>query len=349
MIYTTFMKKELIQAAWYIACQSKDLKQKPLKIMILDQPLVLFRNQNKKASALLDRCPHRNAPLSKGWVRSGELVCPYHGWRFSNEGHCTQIPGRSHQKHSKAHDTPFYTTHESHGLIWIYAKSNQIPTEPPYALPEIATKSYRTMILENELSTSLHRLAENFLDGTHTHFVHNGLIRKEQVRKETQVKVVRTSHQVEAQYINEETLSGLIVKLLAPGSQRIDAFGRFLIPGIAQLEYRTDREYKLFISACITPISENKIKVFSVMSFRWGLPNILGEWLARPLFYWAIKQDKKIMIDQAKTIADFEKESFVSTELDLLGPHIIWLLNRHAKNKPPPADHKLEKKITLWL
>jgi nitrite reductase/ring-hydroxylating ferredoxin subunit len=32
--------------------------------------------------AMLDRCPHRDIPLSRGLVKDGMLTCPGHFWRF---------------------------------------------------------------------------------------------------------------------------------------------------------------------------------------------------------------------------------------------------------------------------
>ena len=31
--------------------------------------------------------------LSTGKVASGEIECPYHGWRYNGEGRCTAVPG----------------------------------------------------------------------------------------------------------------------------------------------------------------------------------------------------------------------------------------------------------------
>src|SRR5438105_3346658 len=69
--------------AWYAACQSKDVVDKrPTARMINGVPLVLFRDRTGRVGALIDRCPHRNVPLSLGSVDNGELKCRYHGWRF---------------------------------------------------------------------------------------------------------------------------------------------------------------------------------------------------------------------------------------------------------------------------
>ncbi len=55
-----------IRNAWYIAAWADELGQKPLARRICDEPVVLFRDQAGRAAALVDRCCHRAAPLSKG-------------------------------------------------------------------------------------------------------------------------------------------------------------------------------------------------------------------------------------------------------------------------------------------
>src|SRR6478752_1870080 len=71
---------------WFIVATSDELKNKPIARMLQGVPLVLFRDGEKRAGALLDRCPHRNVPLSAGEVSHGELQCRYHGWRFDRSG-----------------------------------------------------------------------------------------------------------------------------------------------------------------------------------------------------------------------------------------------------------------------
>src|SRR5262245_31784146 len=78
---------------WFVACQSDELSGAPISRSILGVPLVLFREQGGRAAALLDRCPHRNVPLSLGRVAEGQLECAYHGWRFDGTGACRAIPG----------------------------------------------------------------------------------------------------------------------------------------------------------------------------------------------------------------------------------------------------------------
>jgi phenylpropionate dioxygenase-like ring-hydroxylating dioxygenase large terminal subunit len=53
---------------WYVACRTSELSEKPLAVTVLGAPLALFRGAGGRPGAVLDRCPHRNFPLSQGRV-----------------------------------------------------------------------------------------------------------------------------------------------------------------------------------------------------------------------------------------------------------------------------------------
>lgn len=42
--------------------------------------------------AIDDRCPHSDAPLSKGLVYEGDIICPRHSYRFSLETGQCRVP-----------------------------------------------------------------------------------------------------------------------------------------------------------------------------------------------------------------------------------------------------------------
>lgn len=78
---------------WPLAAVAQLRRDKPLARSLHGVPLVVFRGPAGHAAVTHDRCPHRHAPLSGGRVDQGELVCPYHGWRFDTNGGCTRVPG----------------------------------------------------------------------------------------------------------------------------------------------------------------------------------------------------------------------------------------------------------------
>src|SRR5690349_17701136 len=77
---------------WYVACRSHELRDRPVARAILDRPIVLFRDDAGRAAALVDRCAHRNVPLSRGRRVGGHVECAYHGWQYDAGGRCRVVP-----------------------------------------------------------------------------------------------------------------------------------------------------------------------------------------------------------------------------------------------------------------
>ena len=65
---------------------------KPFGTKLLNEPIVLYRDQDGEVTCVTDVCPHRSAPLSMGDIDNGVLRCFYHGWGFGKEGQCVSVP-----------------------------------------------------------------------------------------------------------------------------------------------------------------------------------------------------------------------------------------------------------------
>jgi phenylpropionate dioxygenase-like ring-hydroxylating dioxygenase large terminal subunit len=120
---------------WVIACASATLTDRPHAVTIQDVPLVLFRNGDGVAHALLDRWPHRNVPLSAGRVVAGTLKCGYHGWRFGGDGACRVVPALEGETDRKARRAVAHATAEHDGFVWVYSTPDVAPVRPPYRFP----------------------------------------------------------------------------------------------------------------------------------------------------------------------------------------------------------------------
>lgn len=55
------------------------------RLMIGDTPIAVFRTGDGALFALIDRCPHKNGPLSQGIVHGRAVTCPLHNWQISLE------------------------------------------------------------------------------------------------------------------------------------------------------------------------------------------------------------------------------------------------------------------------
>ncbi len=364
---------------WYIACTAQALKEKPISRTVLGLPLVLFRGSKDQPVALLDRCPHRNVPLSQGQIYRAppskiaddtshtHLTCRYHGWQFNEQGQCQHIPGLGsiqpdQSNRNATRNAIAYPTAEQQGFIWVYPSAdlpadssvdssvdsfanfsaNPFSHTQPYTFPYLDHPHFATTRWQIQANATLLNAAENFLDATHTHFVHAGLIRSDQQRQPVTVKITRRQRSVEAVYSGEQQLSGLLSRLLVPGCRELTSIGRFILPAIAQIEYKTDRHYRLLVSLFITPNTAQQLTAYCVVTFRWGSFNRLGRLLAKPLFYPAMQQDLAILNAQTQNINRFKQEKFTYTELDLLRPHIEYLIDQPT----PPANPAKEKDQT---
>ncbi|MCP5037947.1 MAG: Rieske 2Fe-2S domain-containing protein, partial [Rhodobacteraceae bacterium] len=91
-----------IKNAWYVAGWASEFNEELRRVVILEQPMVMFRASDGKVIALEDRCPHRLLPLSLGKRIDDTIQCGYHGMTFDCEGKCVRIPGQDNLPPSAA-------------------------------------------------------------------------------------------------------------------------------------------------------------------------------------------------------------------------------------------------------
>jgi phenylpropionate dioxygenase-like ring-hydroxylating dioxygenase large terminal subunit len=106
---------------WHAAARSDELARAPLGRVVFDVPVVLFRDTSGAAAALVDRCPHRNVPLSVGRCVHGQIECGYHGWRFDGAGRCCAVPGLAERGDPDrgARRVAALPVVESDGMVWV--------------------------------------------------------------------------------------------------------------------------------------------------------------------------------------------------------------------------------------
>jgi phenylpropionate dioxygenase-like ring-hydroxylating dioxygenase large terminal subunit len=313
---------------WYVACRSADLGNRPLSRNVLGVPLVLFRGQDGKAAALLDRCPHRNVPLSLGRVvAGGRLECAYHGWQFEGEGRCVHIPGLLASE-GKERRAPAAAVREQDGFVWVYPELDSEPDAEPFSL-STAAADYARVVREVETESTLHATIENALDVPHTAFLHRGLFRGGK-QNEISATVRRSSDRVEVQYDGEPRPSGVAGRVLSPSGGTVEHWDRFILPSIAQVEYRLGSDVHFLVTSLCTPESDFRTRMWAVVQFKTRFPARAVARLLEPFALRIFGQDARILRAQAENIRRFGGEQYQSTELDFLGPH-IWRLLKQAE------------------
>ena len=87
-------RQPVLRRFWYPVMPAALVDQGPQPFTLLDERIVLWKDGDGRYAAMVDRCPHRSAALSKGWVDGNALVCPYHGWAYDGRGTCVRVPQR---------------------------------------------------------------------------------------------------------------------------------------------------------------------------------------------------------------------------------------------------------------
>lgn len=156
---------------WYPLARADALAEGPIARRLLGVDLVVWCPAPGQVIAAHDRCPHRDARLSAGWVEDCRLVCAYHGWQFGPEGRAvtipqldegTPIPPRAALEQHRAE--------VRHGWVWVALDE---PVMPIPVIPEL-DEGNRRVVHEPESiwSCSAPHLVDNNLDPSHVAYVH---------------------------------------------------------------------------------------------------------------------------------------------------------------------------------
>lgn len=169
------MNQAALRAAWHPVCYAAALGAAPRAAVLLDEPLVLWRDASGTPHALRDRCVHRGTALSLGTVTGSQIACAYHGWRFDGAGRCTYIPQLQDPTRVPAQaSVPAYRCEERLGLVWVALEA------PRWAVPEVPELGAPGWSVVQtgpfEWQTHASRQLENFTDFGHFAFVHEGLL-----------------------------------------------------------------------------------------------------------------------------------------------------------------------------
>lgn len=342
----------LLKNYWYVAAQARNLKiDVPICSMILEVPIVLWRNKDLSVVAMLDRCSHRNAPLSKGQIIDGCIKCPYHGWTYNSKGDCIHIPSEGpHKERIPNKGVEKFPVQEKYGLIWVWMGRDVTPDKEPFPMPTQEGKpGWKNYYMLTHFKNNVTDLVENFMDVPHTIFVHQGWFRDKKQLKVPMV-VERTDDSVLVTYEQKNDSIGAFNALVNPKKLPMVHTDKFYMPNVTRVDYIFGEEERGFIitSTC-TPVRPFETIVYTLISYKFGWMNPLAKfwmpWYTRKV----IEQDVWIMELHGENIKQFKTTEYKSTQADTLHLYIESLRNwaENGGNKPKPAQ--IKKEAEFWI
>ena len=188
----------------------------PLRVRVLGEDLLAWRDTNGVPAFTQDLCPHRGASFYFGRNEECGLRCTYHGWKFDVDGNCTDMPNEPATSNFKNKlKITSYKGADFGGITWVYMGPDQdnVPGLPQFEwglVPEEQRRHRWKFIYQCNWLQGL----EGELDSTHLFFAHSRLNAEDSPR----LGVYHPEHS--AQFSVRKTDYGLVY-----GAQRPEADG----------------------------------------------------------------------------------------------------------------------------
>lgn len=167
---------ELFRRYWQPACMSSEVPENdgpPVRVRLLCEDLLAFRDSNGKVGLVDAYCPHRLAPFFFGRNEQCGIRCAYHGWKFDVNGDCTDMPTEPPDSRMKERiKLKAYPTVERGGVVWAYMGPPDTMPEPPNYEWLRVPHSHCHVSKTYEECNYLQAL-EGGLDTAHSSYAHN--------------------------------------------------------------------------------------------------------------------------------------------------------------------------------
>jgi len=166
----------LMRRHWIPACLSEEVAERdgtPVRVRLLGEDLVAFRDTEGRIGLLDEHCPHRRASLALGRNEECGLRCLYHGWKMDVEGNVVDRPSESHEAVlAKKVRHKAYSCREAGGFVWVWMgpPDEMREFEPPAWAP---SPDIRTSIVKMHVGCNWAQVLEGAIDSAHSSTLHS--------------------------------------------------------------------------------------------------------------------------------------------------------------------------------
>jgi len=163
----------LFRSVWLPALLSSQLPRPgaaPVRIKLLGEELVAFRNGKGEVGIVQANCAHRLAPLFYGKVEEEGIRCSYHGWLYAKDGQCLEMKNEADRSVCAKIKIKSYHAIEKADIVWIYMGDGEAPALPRFPWMDLP-KAQRNATVWIQESNWLQGL-EGELDSSHVSILH---------------------------------------------------------------------------------------------------------------------------------------------------------------------------------
>src|SRR5437016_12075742 len=179
---------DLFRRYWLPALLAEELPEPdcaPVRVKILGERLIAFRDTQKRLGLIDEFCAHRGVSLWFGRNEEGGLRCSYHGWKYDITGQCVEIPSEpDNPRLCQRIKLKSYPLVERGGVLWTYMG----PAEQRPPLPEhewaMVPASHR-FISKRWQECNYLQAMEGGIDSSHVSFLHRGDLNSDPLHRNT--------------------------------------------------------------------------------------------------------------------------------------------------------------------
>jgi phthalate 4,5-dioxygenase oxygenase subunit len=147
----------------------------PIRVRVLGERLIAFRDSSGQIGLLEEFCAHRRASLFLGRNEESGLRCVYHGWKYDVNGNCLEQPNEPPENSFKEKiHLVSYPTVEIGEVIWAYMGGDgKMPPLPKFEWTQVAA-THRYVSKTWQECNWLQAL-EGGIDSGHSSFLHRAV------------------------------------------------------------------------------------------------------------------------------------------------------------------------------
>ena len=176
---------EVFRSYWQPTLLSRELPRNdcpPVRVKLLNEDFVAFRDSEGKVGIVSPRCPHRGADLFFGRNEQCGLRCVYHGWKFDIHGNCIEVPNAEAsvaERLKKRATIRSLPTQEWGDIIWAYMGTGEPPELPQFEFAKVPPE--HRFVSKKFQQCNWAQACEGGLDTAHFSFLHAGMNEGERV------------------------------------------------------------------------------------------------------------------------------------------------------------------------
>jgi len=165
----------LMRRYWHPVAGVEEMKDRwTLRVRLLGEDLVLFKDRGGKLGLISENCPHRGVSLACGIPQEDGIRCPYHGWKFDGEGHCVEQPNESARNALLGKKViSGYPVQQLGGLVWAYLGPEPAPLIPRW--DALVDEPMIRHIGKAVIPCNWLQVMENSVDPVHVEWAHGAL------------------------------------------------------------------------------------------------------------------------------------------------------------------------------